>query len=75
MEGLMTNGILPPQPILPPPCPNCAGTTALKETHKLAHGDGLMYFFFCTPCALEYPKPLSAADIKDPPGSGGQPMA
>ncbi len=47
---------------LTPPCPNCARTTVFKEMHKLAKEDGFMCFFFCAPCALEYPRAVGAAE-------------
>lgn len=40
---------------LPPPCPSCAGKTALKEMHRLTRGDGFMCFFRCERCELEVP--------------------
>lgn len=48
---------------LPPPCPNCSGTTALKELHKLAKLGSYMCFFFCVPCALEYPRAVDAEGL------------
>jgi hypothetical protein len=48
---------------LPPPCPNCAGETALKEMHKLPKDDSFMCFFHCASCALEYPLAIAAREI------------
>jgi hypothetical protein len=47
---------------LPPPCPVCGGQTALKTTHRLPKDGGVMCFFRCLPCALEYPVAVEAAE-------------
>jgi hypothetical protein len=49
---------------LPPPCPNCSGTTTLKEMHKLARDDRFMCFFRCEPCELDYPLAVGAQEIQ-----------
>ncbi len=49
--------------LLPPPCPNCTGKTALKKMYKLPKDGNFMCFFHCDVCALEYPHAVGAAEV------------
>jgi len=49
---------------LPPRCPLCGGKTKLKEMHRSSRSDGFSCFFRCVDCGTDYPRALSAADVK-----------
>ena len=46
---------------LPPPCPVCAGGTALKEIHRNREPEGFMCFFQCGLCRNIFPRFVEAA--------------
>ena len=48
---------------LPPPCPECAAATTLKEVFKQHQSDGYMFFFKCLSCAIEYPRAVARDKI------------
>lgn len=41
---------------LPPPCPECAGATALKEVHRHHPTEKYIFFFKCAACEIELPR-------------------
>ncbi|MEI9805036.1 MAG: hypothetical protein WDN48_11940 [Pseudolabrys sp.] len=42
---------------LPPLCPECSGAMTLKQVLRDPTHAGFVYFFRCTVCDLEYPRP------------------